>query len=75
MRDLNKEASERLEELLKTEPNSLTQPDIEFLRARSSYLNDEQQKMLKQFDTAKKEEAKTEAEETKAKAKDSELKK
>ena len=57
MSGLNTEAREKLEELLNTEPNSLTEPDIEFLQARSSYLNDAQREMLKQFDTAKKEEA------------------
>ncbi len=55
MRDLNIEASNKLETLLKTEPTSLTEPDIEFLKARSSYLSDEQREMLKRFDTAKKE--------------------
>jgi hypothetical protein len=60
MRDLNPEAREELDRLLQTEPNSLTEADTAFLRARSSYLNDEQRNMLKQFDTAKKEEAKEE---------------
>jgi hypothetical protein len=69
-RGLNTEARERLEELLATEPSSLTEPDIEFLRARSSYLSEEQREMLKKFDTAKKEEAKDESDETKAKDED-----
>ncbi len=60
---MNTEARTRLEELLATEPSSLTAPDIEFLRARSSYLSEEQKRMLKQFDTAKKEEANEDAEE------------
>ncbi len=71
---MNTEARSRLEELLRTEPNSLTQPDIEFLRARSSYLSEEQREMLKQFDTAKKEEAKEDADEDKAKAKETKAK-
>jgi hypothetical protein len=66
---MNPEARARLEELLATEPNSLTEPDIEFLRARSSYLSEEQKEMLKRFDTAKKEEAKEDAAEAKAEAK------
>lgn len=76
---MNPEARTRLEELLATEPNSLTAPDIEFLRARSSYLSEEQREMLKKFDTAQKAEVKDESDEAKAKAKtkakDEELKK
>ncbi len=75
MRDLNTEAREKLELLLNTEPSSLTAPDIEFLQARSSYLNDAQRDMLKQFDVAKKEEVKAEADEAKAESEKSELKK
>jgi hypothetical protein len=61
-RDLNSEAREKLELLLSTEPNSLTQADIEFLRARSSYLSDAQKDMLAKFDTAKKAKAKDDEE-------------
>lgn len=43
---MDNEAKMRLEELLKTEPNSLTGADIEFLKARSSYLTDEQKAVL-----------------------------
>lgn len=66
---MNTEARKRLDELLATEPSSLTPPDIEFLRARSSYLSEEQREMLKKFDTAQKAEAKEESDEAKAKAK------
>lgn len=69
-KDLNREASDKLETLLHTSPSSLTEADIEFLRARSSYLSEGQKDMLKQFDTARKEEAKADAEDAKTKAKD-----
>jgi hypothetical protein len=55
--DMNPEARSRFEELLKTEPNSLTESDLDFLRARSSYLSEEQTKMLDKYLNAKKEEA------------------
>lgn len=70
MIELNREAREKLETLLKTEPSSLTQADIDFLKARADYLSDDQKKMLKEFDTAKKEEVKEEADEAKAKARE-----
>lgn len=43
---MNKDAKERLDELLKTDPNALTGSDIEFLKARSDYLTDEQKTVL-----------------------------
>jgi hypothetical protein len=43
---MNTEARERVEELMKTDPNALTGADIEFLRARSSYLTEEQKAVL-----------------------------
>lgn len=69
MIEFNREEREKLETLLKTEPTALTQADIDYLKARSEYLSDEQKEMLKKFDTAKKEEAKEEAAEAKAEAK------
>ncbi len=43
---MNTEARTRLDELLKTDPNALTGADIEFLKARSSYLTEEQRAVL-----------------------------
>ena len=43
---MNNEAQERLNELLKKDPNSLTGAEIEFLNARRSYLTDEQKAVL-----------------------------
>lgn len=43
---MNSEAKDRLNQLLKTDPNALTGADIEFLKARNSYLTDEQKEVL-----------------------------
>lgn len=47
MNSVNSETQERLDDLLKTDPNALTASDMEFLQARSSYLTEEQKAALK----------------------------
>jgi benzoyl-CoA reductase/2-hydroxyglutaryl-CoA dehydratase subunit BcrC/BadD/HgdB len=60
--NMNKEARERLDDLLKTDPNALTGADIEFLQARSEYLTDEQKAALDKLPKQQEEANKTDGE-------------